>query len=1142
MAKIPLRVYNREIETLIEQNQLEQAIAHARHILKFFPKHVHTYRQLGKAYLESQRYGDAADVFQRVLSSIPDDFISHVGMSIIREDEANLNHAIWHMERAFEVQPANGAIQSELRRLFGRRDGIEPPKIRLTRSALARMYIKGELYQQAIAEIRAALAEDPQRPDLLSLLAQAYFLNGQRVDAANTCSTLLKKTPYSLEANRILAHILGSTERAEEAQVYRQRIQALDPYYSHISPSAPTSDQVSEAAVTLEKMIWSPGQAVSGAPGQPEWAASMGVDIASSSPAQETLPEWLSEQPEPETKPESREEEGAALPEAPSPAPEVPLTEVPEDAIPEWMKEAGWQPAEGVVEEPVSLLDEAEIPPPASDELAPAHIPDWLQSLAPSEKPDSETSEEGSEAIPSVEEPVGESDALSWLEETPPGPTDTVAAWLEEHQPLVPGMPETDSEAAEETEIPAWLKGMEQAEPPTLSELAVPAPLAPPESQTQPEPVEPPPQPEWEAEIDITPPTAQADAEKIPDWLQELGEVPSAGGEIEPAEELPDWLRQTDEEEWQPIEPAETTSQETPSIPPAEVMPITSEEDELAWLDDLGDKQGVKEVRQLAPDEELFDEAPDWVLEAAPETPQEPAMAEEVPTGPLSEALSEITSLETEEPEIPSLVEPGGMPDWLREIAPEQEAEAIDQTETAMLFSPQEIAVEQEAGSPAEAILESEPETFAISDTQPTRIQLQPEESDLVTIEEAVPSSDTLEGDIPEWLRGLGEVEMAVEAVSELPAEEHPTEIIEQGIPFDEAIEPEATADETTLEKTPEIGVPLSDDEAFAWLESLAARQGAQEALLLEPEERLETPPEWVQQAAEVEQFAALPSEPGETVPSLEAVSEEEPLPEAQFGEAISPETIALESLPSMEEPLEDMPSPPEAAVEEPALESFEPTPPLETPPDLPGWLTDVEKAETPLAETGWVPPVEIPPEAAIEEAPSPTEQPAEIAPVWIDLNQAGLAELERLPGVGFTRAQAIIDYRQEHGPFTSVEDLINVSGFGGFLVDTLKDKIGVAEAEAAEAIPEVVGDTQVILIQARNALIQGNIPGALANYTSLIKKEQFLPEVIQDLNEALYRFPLDVSIWEALGEAHLRAGRLQEALDALTKAEELIR
>jgi tetratricopeptide (TPR) repeat protein len=193
MARISLRAYNREIENLIERSQIDQAIAHCRHILKTFPKHIDTYRLLGKAFLESQRYGDAADIFQRVLSSMPEDFVSHVGMSIIREDEGNLDEALWHMERAFEMQPANGAIQDELRRLYGRRDGFEPPKVRLTRGALARMYTKGALYQQAIAELRSALAEDPKRLDLQSLLAHVYFKSGQRVEAVETCSNLLRK-------------------------------------------------------------------------------------------------------------------------------------------------------------------------------------------------------------------------------------------------------------------------------------------------------------------------------------------------------------------------------------------------------------------------------------------------------------------------------------------------------------------------------------------------------------------------------------------------------------------------------------------------------------------------------------------------------------------------------------------------------------------------------------------------------------------------------------------------------------------------------------------------------------------------------------------------------------------------------------
>jgi tetratricopeptide (TPR) repeat protein len=80
------------------------------------------------------------------------------------------------------------------------------------------------------------------------------------------------------------------------------------------------------------------------------------------------------------------------------------------------------------------------------------------------------------------------------------------------------------------------------------------------------------------------------------------------------------------------------------------------------------------------------------------------------------------------------------------------------------------------------------------------------------------------------------------------------------------------------------------------------------------------------------------------------------------------------------------------------------------------------------------------------------------------------------------------------------------------------------------------------VLGQARNELSRSNISGALEGYDRLIKKGRFLEEVIYDLRDALYRYPVDVGIWQSLGDAYMRANRLQDALDAYTKAEELLR
>jgi cytochrome c-type biogenesis protein CcmH/NrfG len=63
MAVISLRSYNHEIEEMIDNGQLDEAVAHCRHILTTFPKHIGTYRLLGKAHLEQQRISDATDIF-----------------------------------------------------------------------------------------------------------------------------------------------------------------------------------------------------------------------------------------------------------------------------------------------------------------------------------------------------------------------------------------------------------------------------------------------------------------------------------------------------------------------------------------------------------------------------------------------------------------------------------------------------------------------------------------------------------------------------------------------------------------------------------------------------------------------------------------------------------------------------------------------------------------------------------------------------------------------------------------------------------------------------------------------------------------------------------------------------------------------
>ena len=61
-----------------------------------------------------------------------------------------------------------------------------------------------------------------------------------------------------------------------------------------------------------------------------------------------------------------------------------------------------------------------------------------------------------------------------------------------------------------------------------------------------------------------------------------------------------------------------------------------------------------------------------------------------------------------------------------------------------------------------------------------------------------------------------------------------------------------------------------------------------------------------------------------------------------------------------------------------------------------------------------------------------------------IDLNTAGAADLERLPGLGSIRAQAVVEYRQEHGDFHSVDDLLSVDGIGSGILEQVRPYVTV--------------------------------------------------------------------------------------------------
>ena len=69
-----------------------------------------------------------------------------------------------------------------------------------------------------------------------------------------------------------------------------------------------------------------------------------------------------------------------------------------------------------------------------------------------------------------------------------------------------------------------------------------------------------------------------------------------------------------------------------------------------------------------------------------------------------------------------------------------------------------------------------------------------------------------------------------------------------------------------------------------------------------------------------------------------------------------------------------------------------------------------------------------------------------EVVPVKepVDINSATAEELESLMGIGPVLAQAIVDYRAEHGLFASVDELLEVSGIGEAKLNNIRDDVTI--------------------------------------------------------------------------------------------------
>lgn len=83
-------------------------------------------------------------------------------------------------------------------------------------------------------------------------------------------------------------------------------------------------------------------------------------------------------------------------------------------------------------------------------------------------------------------------------------------------------------------------------------------------------------------------------------------------------------------------------------------------------------------------------------------------------------------------------------------------------------------------------------------------------------------------------------------------------------------------------------------------------------------------------------------------------------------------------------------------------------------------------------------------PTPTLTPTPSPTLTPTPEQSEKININTAGLEELDKITGVGPVIAQRIIDYRNSNGPFQKIEDIKEVKGIGDVTFEKMRNEITI--------------------------------------------------------------------------------------------------
>ncbi|HEU5440939.1 MAG TPA: tetratricopeptide repeat protein [Ktedonobacterales bacterium] len=216
----------RAVETEIAAGRSDRALELCQQLTTRFPRALAAQRALGEVFLTLRKPREALGALDRALAGNPEDARAYCARAIVQQIQGDPTAALAWYRRACDITPDDQVLRGAYAELAAH---LHQPPYVPTRAGLARLYLRGDLFEHAMREWEGILAEQPGLLEAQVGLAETLWRASYFEAAAERCQRILANAPSCVKALLILAAVEHDGGREEEADRLARRASELDP-------------------------------------------------------------------------------------------------------------------------------------------------------------------------------------------------------------------------------------------------------------------------------------------------------------------------------------------------------------------------------------------------------------------------------------------------------------------------------------------------------------------------------------------------------------------------------------------------------------------------------------------------------------------------------------------------------------------------------------------------------------------------------------------------------------------------------------------------------------------------------------------------------------------------------------------------